>query len=150
MRFRLLLALACCLSAHAVAAQIVWEPAIIRPATPRETDRIEADFEIFGGCDTEVATVIFGDVVRTTVTRSGCVIGPPPPIIVERAEFGPLPAGAYTYEIFVTSGGPPVLRSTQPLVVAAVAPTVPALSPRAYAVLALGMIGVALLALKRQ
>ncbi|HEY0158771.1 MAG TPA: hypothetical protein VGF28_15920 [Thermoanaerobaculia bacterium] len=150
MRFRLLLALACCLSGHAVAAQTVWEPAIIRPATPRERDRIEAVFEILGGCRNEVATVVVGDVVRTTVTQSGCVIGPPPPIIPELAEFGPLPAGAYTYEIYVTTGGPPVLRSTQPLVVAAVAPTVPALSPGAYAVLAVSLIGVAFLALARQ
>jgi hypothetical protein len=53
--------------------------------------------------------------------------------------FGPLPAGSYTYEIYVDYGGAPTLRSTQPLVVAAVAPTVPALSPQMLALCAIAL-----------
>ena len=130
-------------------AQIIWPPAVFTPAAPTEEDEIQALFTTFVHCNLDVTTVVIGATVRTTVNETGCVVGPPPVIAPYPAVFGPLPAGTYTYEIYVSNeGGPPVLRSTQPLVVAAVVPGVPALSGVALALMIGALTAVAVLALR--
>jgi hypothetical protein len=117
------------LLASTVHAQVLTAPAVFSPAAPRETDEIRARFDVAGLCRFESTTVVAGTAVRTTTVITDCIVGPPQPLNHLEAVFGPLPAGTYMYEIYLDYGGGPELRSTQPLVVAAVAPAVPALSP---------------------
>jgi hypothetical protein len=133
----------------ALHAQLLTAPAIFSPAAPDENDEIRALFHVLGGCETEATTVVSGAFVRTTIVFTNCVIGPPPPIVPFEVFFGPIPAGTYTYEIFLEEGAGPELRSTQPLVIAAVAPTVPALSPPVLLLFGIALAGVALLVLRR-
>jgi hypothetical protein len=130
-------------------AQLLTAPAVFSPAAPDENDEIRAVFHILGLCDNEPTTVVAGSVVRTTIVVTDCIPGPPPPVIPFDVFFGPIPAGTYTYEIFLDLGLGPELRSTQPLVIAAVAPTVPALSPLMLLLFGSALAGVALLVLPR-
>lgn len=129
-------------------AQVLTAPAVFSPAAPTEADEIMARFHVLGGCETETTTVVSGTVIRTTIVFTDCVIGPPLGPVPFRVFFGPIPAGTYTYEIR-QEGMLPELRSTQPLVIAAVAPPVPALSPHLLVVFGLALAGVALLVLRR-
>lgn len=111
-------------------AQFPSQPAVIVPQVPTAADVIMARFDIPGGCALGVSNSVAGNVVRTTVTFSGCGADPFQEIV--DTQFGPLPAGTYTYEIYyVFDDEPPVRRSTQTIVVAAAIARVPALSPGA-------------------
>jgi len=118
------------LLAASVAGQ-VGTPAVFNPAAPTDQDRIHATFSVPGLCSNQVSTIVDGVTVRTTVTLYGCVFGPPPFPQNAQAHFGPLPPGAYTYEIYWLftdePSEPPILSSRPPLVVAASIPGVPTL-----------------------
>jgi hypothetical protein len=89
------------------------------PVAPTSGDVITATIDILAVCDTEAETVVIGDVVRTTIHFTGCV--PFPPFFHQTtAEFGPLPAGTYTYEVYFRFGdGAPELETRETLIVAA-------------------------------
>jgi hypothetical protein len=126
-------------------------PAVFIPANPDDNDEIEARIETTGLCISEVSVDVDGNVIRATVHYLGCILGPPNFPIIKEVEFGPLPAGTYTFEIEERfEGGPPTLRNTQTLVVAASIPAAPALSPAAMVLLALGMAGAALVVMKQR
>jgi hypothetical protein len=148
-RIPLFAALATCLVVQTVSAQIIWDPAVFVPAAPTEYSIIEARFDVRGGCQDKFTTTVTGIFVRTGVVQTDCVIGPPPAKTSTVTTFGPLPAGSYTYEVYVDDGAGPVLHSAQPLVVAAVVPAAPTLSPSSLAVLALLLTGKAVLLLRR-
>ena len=107
----------------------VGPPAVFTPAAPTEHGLIRATFSVPGLCGTDSSTIVDGTTVRTTVALIGCVIGPPPFPQDLQVVFGPLPAGAYTYEIYLLfeEEETPELRSRQPLVVNALIPGVPTL-----------------------
>jgi hypothetical protein len=146
---RVFVVLVTCVLAGTLSGQIVWDPAVFVPAAPDANDTIEARFEVFGGCNNDFTTVVTGDVIRTTVVQTGCVIGPPPFPVPVSTEFGPLPAGTYTYEVYVDEGVGPIQHSTQPLGIAAVIPAAPALSGVSLGLLALILGGTAVVLLRR-
>jgi hypothetical protein len=148
-RIPLFAALASCLFVQTVSGQITWDPAVFLPAAPNANSIVEARFEVFGGCQDDFTTTLAGAFVRTVVVQTGCIIGPPAITVFTSTTFGPLPAGSYTYEVYVDNGAGPVLHSSQPLVIAAVVPAAPALSPSSLAVLALLLTGVAFVVLRR-
>jgi hypothetical protein len=148
-RIRVFAVLVTCAVAGTLSGQIAWDPAVFVPAAPDANDTVEARFEVFGGCNNDFTTVVTGAVVRTTVVQTDCVIGPPPFPVPVFTEFGPLPAGTYTYEVHVDLGAGPVLHSTQPLIIAAVIPAAPALSGASLGLLALILGGTAVVLLRR-
>jgi|SRR5581483_7632663 len=133
-----------CFAGNVLCQQVVG-PATFTPSSPTAQDTIHATYSIVSaGCGTSSSTVVTGSVVKTTVSVSGCLIGPPPSTSSLQSTFGPLTAGTYTYEIYeVYEGGPPQFISTQPLVVSAAVP----LSRAGLAALVLAFAAVACLAL---
>ncbi|HYM62851.1 MAG TPA: hypothetical protein VEZ11_18340 [Thermoanaerobaculia bacterium] len=122
-------------------AQIVG-PAIFTPANPNDANQIRAAYTAPGLCGVSPTTAVNGIAVRTTVAVAGCLIGPPAFQVTAYAFFGPLPAGAYTYELYsvdLDAGTPPHLVSTQPLVVTA--SSAPTLSPALLLALILALAG---------
>ena len=116
-------------------------PAVLTPDSPTPADVITARFTVQPCANRVVSTVVNGSLVTTTVTMIDCILITAPPV-EETATFGPLPAGVYTYEIYVRfDTDPPALRSRQQFAVAP--PPVPALSALGYAALAaaLALIG---------
>lgn len=137
MRFALLFALVLPVVAS---GQTVWPPAQLAPPSPTEIDVIRATFTKPGTCDaTSISTVVIGTVIRTTVAGPCVTIDPPLYPGTASADFGPLPAGTYTYEIYFAFDDPPTLRSTQTIVVAAFVPPVPMMSGLSMMLLALGV-----------
>lgn len=131
-------------------AQTPWPPAVFSPAAPTNMDQIRADFTAPGGCDLDATTTVSGTIVRTDVTFTGCIVGPPPIEVPTQAFFGPLPANTYMYEIyFLFEGDAPVLRSQQPLVVAAAAEPIPLTSGAGTVLLLLLIAATGLVALAR-
>jgi hypothetical protein len=104
-------------------------------------DQIQATYTADGLCFTDPSTTVTGNLVRTTITISGCLVGPPSFTVPAHASFGPLPAATYTYEIYEKNGGPPSFVSTQTLVVAAATAPVPVLSRTTMLMLALMLAG---------
>jgi hypothetical protein len=136
------------LFARVAQSQLVVGPATFTPSAPTAQDTIHATYSLVSaGCGTSSSTALMGSTVRTTVFVSGCLIGPPPTTSSLQSTFGPIPSGTYSYEIYeVYEGGAPQLISSQPLVVA---PAIPALLPAALAALAIVLVGVGFLALRR-
>jgi hypothetical protein len=135
------------LTAH---AQAVFPPAVFSPSTPTNLDQIQATFGVAGACFIQSSTVVVGTTVRTTVSFTGCIFGPPAPTIPNQAIFGPLPPNTYTYELYFTvNGGPPEFVSQQPLVVTQAPPPVPTIPPIGYAVLAGTLAVTAVIVLRR-
>lgn len=120
-------------------------PARFSPPTPTSLDRIRARFGVQTAYDLRSdSTLVAGSVVRTTIHLES-FSGLPPVFINTFADFGPLPAGTYTYEIYLRyPSGFTELRSSQPLVILdPPPPPVPTLSTLMIAVLAtlLGVVG---------
>lgn len=146
MRYIAMVALTCSV-ASLTSAQEVIGPATFSPPSPSDRDRIVATYTGSGACTFTSTTLVNGNVVRTTVSVVGCIIGPPPAFTDETAAFGPLPAGKYTYELYESyEGGPAVLRSSQELIVTTAVPT---LSPVLLGLLAASFCVVALAVLHR-
>jgi hypothetical protein len=120
-------------------------PATLTPSVPTATDPIRATFTIDSNCIALVHTSISGNVIRTTVSLGGCNFGPPVATLRTSTVFGPLPPGAYTYELYRVFERPPELVSTQVLVVV---PSVPSLSRHALIALSLVLAGIAVLTLR--
>jgi hypothetical protein len=110
-------------------------PVQFTPPFPTRLDQIRAEF-LISSCDVanEVQTFRSGNLVRSNVLMPPCQGGP---VFTynETALLGPLPAGAYTYEVYVLlPGEPEQFLYSVPLVVAdAPEVNVPALSPGALA-----------------
>lgn len=124
-------------------AQVATSPATFSPPAPTSVDRIRARFEINTAHGSQLSTtLVVGSVVRTTFNLVGFT-GLPPVFISKFADFGPLPAGTYTYEIYLRyPDGLTELRSSQPLVILDPPPPgVPTLSGWMMIVLA-GALGV--------
>ena len=134
------------LSATGAAAQ-----AIITPTSPTSNDVITARSDIFTlACTTNVQTNVTGTTIRTDISLTGCITGPPPFILPVFATFGPLPPGSYTYEVYTRiETDPPTLVSSQTIVVSALVPLVPTASEWALVILAaaLGVVAVVSLGL---
>jgi hypothetical protein len=102
-----------CLISGAAEAQLV-----ITPTAPDSGDRITADVQVPGLCDSELTTTTTGTNIRTTVNLFACVSGPPPFPVSAFAEFGPLPAGSYEYEVYFDyEDEPPQLVYTRTVIV---------------------------------
>ena len=96
-----------------------------------------------------VSTVISGSTIRTTVEFSGGHVGLPPVGIQLFTDFGPLPAGDYTYEIYLAyGGGYTELRSTQSLAVIDPPPAVSMLTDLSMSILIAGLAGIAMWSLR--
>jgi hypothetical protein len=124
----------------------------LAPATPTSNDVLFATIEVPSGCTVTSATTVAATLVRTDVQIFGCIVGPPPFPVDHVAQFGPLPAGTYTYQVYFSEdGGPPILEAELPLVITpAIAPApVPSLSELALLFLAAGVAAVALPVLRR-
>lgn len=101
--------------------------AVITPPEPTEQTVITARSTVQSvGCDASVETVATGFSVQTTIFLTGCLLGPPPVPTPIDATFGPLAAGTYAYDVYVSyEGDVPELLSSQTIVVAAVLDAVP-------------------------
>ena len=131
-------------------SQGVFTPAVFSPPTPTSLDEIEATFIVTGSCFVQNSTVVVGTTVRTTVSFRNCIIGSPGPALPEKATFGPLQAGTYTYEIYLTvDDSQPALVWQQPLVVTQPPPPIPIASVEGYTVLAAILAIVAAMVLRR-
>jgi hypothetical protein len=133
----------------AVSFQLITGPATFAPSNPTAADQIRATFLGPGLCATTPSTVVTGTVVRTTVSISGCITGPPAFQESRNAFFGPLQAGTYSYELYEIDnpGDPPQFVSTQPLVVAPA--TIPGLRPAGLLTLVFALAGAGWLVLKK-
>ncbi len=119
-------------------SQTVWGPAVFIPTSPTSQNGIVARFDIPWGCSGRASTVVAGSLVTTTVMIIGCITGPPTSPGLLDDDFGPLPAGTYTYEIyFVYQSSPTEFRSRQTLVVADPPAPIPLFS--GWALVALGV-----------
>lgn len=133
-------------------AQGVIAQAVFTPAQPNAQNVIQAQSIIPSTCGLlGVETLVAGSTIRTTVSFGGCILGPPAPPLTVDAFFGPVPAGTYTYEVYVVwpepGSDPPLLFSTQPLVIAAAPAAIPTTSEwgRIALGLALAIFGVMLI-----
>ncbi len=134
----------------AAASADVYGPITFSPSAPTELEQIRATFTKTGSCAFNSSTVVVGTVVRTTVSATNCVLGPPPVETPETAVFGPLPPNTYTYELwFSYEGSAPESRAQTQLVVAAAPALVPTLSALSLMVLVISLAVVALVALQR-
>ena len=95
----------------------------IVPAFPTSRDVITAYISETALCHVDVRTIVTGFAIRTDVVLSNCFGGPPGFNIAYDAPFGPLPAGTYTYEVYLSERGdgfpPPVLVAQRTIVVTA-------------------------------
>jgi len=124
------------------------------PSSPTAADVVTARIRIMAPiCGFFPVTVVNGNTIRTTIGLRGCVLGPPgtfPATVI--TQFGPVPAGSYTYEVyFQYETFPPEFSSQTTLVVAdAPPPPIPALDFSALAALALILSALGFLLLRRQ
>lgn len=99
---------------------------------------------VVGNCPTAISNAtINGANIDFNVTYAPCIETPP---VIFDLLVGPLPAGAYTVR-FLTTDPPSVETAIPPTVVVAAA-DVPALDPLVLAMLAVTLIGVAMLKLR--
>jgi hypothetical protein len=124
-----ILALLCVIS---VALQSVAQVSVesVVPAAPTSADIIFANISVPGHCDESFTTVITGNAVRTDVLISGCMGGVPPFEGVREEQFGPLPPGTYSYEVYSRTEDEPTPQlihaqtiTVSPAVAAAAVPT---------------------------
>jgi hypothetical protein len=95
----------------------------ITPAVPTAQDIIIAAIDVPSSTFYNVSsTSVAGNVIRTNLPILGFGGGPPVFGRQEFAAFGPLAPGTYTYEVYQTYQGQPVLLSQQTIVVAPVIP----------------------------
>jgi hypothetical protein len=130
MRASFVAALVLC-SAVSAAAQVI--AVNVTPASATTLDRVVISVTATAPC-TPVTFQRTGNVIRIDVP-STCVVVLPP-IVDAHLQIGFLPAGAYTYNIFVDGS---LDRSGSFVVAEAGSPFVPALSPQALAALALAL-----------
>jgi hypothetical protein len=102
--------------------------ATITPASPTEQDVILATIDVPSSIIYDPpSTTVIGNVIRTNLLVHSFILGPPVFITHEFANFGPLPPGTYTYEVYQTNQGDSVLLSQQTIVVAPPIPTMTSL-----------------------
>lgn len=141
------------LAAPKTSAQVVTD-ITFTPSSPTANDIIVARVRFLApSCGFLPVTTVNGNTVRTTIEIRGCVIGPPglfPSSVV--TPFGPLAAGAYTYEVyFQYEAAPPVFATQRPLVVApAPPPPIPTMDFTMLAALALFLSVAGFFAIRRQ
>lgn len=137
-----------CLCAVLLFTQPLRGGVTIAPAAPTSRDVVTAAIDVPVGCTVTTRTTTAGTVIRTDVAISGCIVGPPPFSLREEVVLGVLPAGTYTYEVYVIDDGArPSLATRVPLVVAPVA--VPMLRDGSLAVLAVTLACAASLVVRR-
>ena len=118
----------------------------IMPASPTSQDIITAAIDVSSSTSYDIpSTAVIGNVIRTNLTVIGYVAGPPPVTGQLFVNFGPLPAGSYTYHVYTIENALPVLLSQQTIVVAPTA--IPTINNVSLCVLALSLCAVACLAL---
>jgi hypothetical protein len=116
------------------------------PSAPTAADVVTARLVVPSGCTISTITSVAGNLVRTDVHISGCLVGPPPYPEFENVTFGPLPAGAYTYEVFHVLNGAPIPHDTVPLLVQPL--PVPSLDRAGLVLLAIGVLFAALFVMR--
>jgi hypothetical protein len=154
LRYRVLFigVLAVLLATRTVRAQVTT--ITITPPAPTTNDVIHTTANFTWGqyCAHTLSTVVNGNTVRTTDTISLCETVPDFTFPVSLpAQFGPLPAGNYTYEVYYrfANSSTPVLLGQQAFAVASFSP-VPTLQPSALAVLALMLAAAGMVFVRRQ
>jgi len=135
-----------------VCTAVSAQPAVtITPPAPTAADEILAQIDVLvpGLCGVLDSTNVVGNLVTTTITVQNCFLSQPG-VVQQNVVFGPLPAGTYTYDIYVIyEGDPPVLHSSHQIVVSAAVAPIPALGPSALVTLAAFIALAASLALRR-
>ena len=122
--------------------------AVIQPPLPAAGEFITAFIDVPGPCGTTSSTTVVGNFIRTDVRIEGCLV--PGFIVILTEPIGALPAGTYAYEIYRgDDGGPLELLSRQTIVVAAFPAAVPVSNAESLAVLALAVVGIALISLRK-
>jgi hypothetical protein len=125
----------------------------VLPASPDADDTIIA--QIFGTalCEATLSTTVVDAVVRTTILFYDCIGGPAGFDTIYQTQFGPLPAGAYTYEVYSgdRGGAAPTLADSRAIAVSP-APgsvaAVPTLNPLTLFLLSTILVVVALASLR--
>lgn len=145
---RSIIILAVLLAALPLYAQV----AIVRPIGPPTTnDVIIAQIEFIqnGDCRITPTTVVNGNLIRTVVAVSNCT--PLLPFLASVSTgFGPLPAGTYTYEAYVSYfGGPPFFVGRTTIVVRDPPVPVPTLDTTWLLLLAITLGALAIMTLRR-
>ena len=142
------------LASQTIGAQPSVTSITITPPARTMSDLINAtiDFRNPGQfCSQSASTVVNGNTIQTTIAMTDCELVAPafnPPLSIS-PEFGPLPAGTYTYQVyFVVMSSPPELGAQQGFAVA-IGPPIPTLQPSTLAALALILAGVALFLIRR-
>jgi hypothetical protein len=105
----------------------------VSPPSPTSADRITASVDVSTLCGNSATATVTGTNIRMDITFNNCVIGPPVGGTKAVAQFGPLPAGTYTLQVFTNDWfnptNPPTLDSQVIFVVTpAVVPTLDAIS----------------------
>jgi hypothetical protein len=112
----------------------------ITPTSPTSQDTITATIDVLGGCFDTVTTSVIGNTIRTDIVQQGCAIFQPFSI-QEKATFGPLAPGTYTFDVFTEFDHTGLfLLSHQTIVIA---PAIPAISEIGLSVLAMALAGAA-------
>jgi hypothetical protein len=140
-------------ASQTVTAQLNVVDIAITPQAPTREVFLNAtiDFRVPGqSCQYSASTIVNGNTVRTTIAITDCEALPPafnPPLHIS-PEFGPLPPGAYTYQVYFTYlSSPPRFAAQQGFAVAA-GPPIPTLEHAALAALALILAGAGLLLIR--
>ena len=132
---RSLFVLVVALAALPADAQITF---VAPTGTPTTNDVVLAriQFLLMGSCGSVTpTTVVNGTTIRTDVAAVNCQVLQPF-LASSIASIGPLPAGTYTYEAYLSvNGGPPMFAGSTTLVVLDAPMPVPALTPTALVVL---------------
>lgn len=126
---------------------------IVQPVgAPTTNDVIIARVQYIqsGSCSNVIpTTLVNGNTIRTDVAVSNCT--PLLPFLASAfPSFGPLPAGTYTYEAYVSiEGGPSTLAGTTTIVVLDAAVPVPLLDTTSLLILAITLCVLAVTTLRR-
>jgi hypothetical protein len=118
-----------CLAPVFSGGQPVGTPAVLTPPNPTSIQTVAATFSLTGCPVLSESTTVAGATVTTVMSASSCVIATPAPTQwTER--IGVLPAGVYTYEVYVRydQSNTLTLLSRQVFVVTQALTQVPALS----------------------
>lgn len=124
---------------------------IVRPIGPPTTNDViigRVQFILNGSCRITPITVVNGNLIRTDVAVSNCQFLAPY-LANAFTTFGPLPAGTYRYEGYLSyEGGQPIFRGSTTIVVRDAPVPVPFLDTTWLVVLAITLCALAIIALQ--
>ena len=127
---------------------LVYGIVTVSPSSPSSQDTINVVIDVVGGCRDIVTTSVNGPSIRTDiVVQEGCFVGGPSVILPEFVRLGPLTPGTYTYEVYINSGGGPVLDWHQAILVV---PAIPILDEVGLSILAAALAAIACVTMSKR